>query len=145
MVHQCERMADTAASSAIFRTGYCHSLLDSSHGPNHAPNISHRLTSYQPEKSIATLSAKQSSAQFHVSVQTSFVEPFQPIIGAQYLVLGEIEKAEGVIGVTLHARALSCIDGVDFTLLQRAIMDQRCFFKERETELNVQASHCEST
>ncbi|XP_051568098.1 CST complex subunit TEN1 isoform X3 [Myxocyprinus asiaticus] len=104
-----------------------------------------RLTSYQPEKSTAILSAKQSSAQFHVSVQTTFVEPFQPIIGAQYLVLGEIEKAEGVIGVTLHARALSCIDGVDLTLLQRAIMDQRCFFKERETELNVHAPHCEST
>lgn len=33
-----------------------------------------------------------------MAVHTLFVEPFNPIIGAQYLVLGEIEKAEGKEG-----------------------------------------------
>lgn len=28
-------------------------------------------------------------------IHTLFVEPFNPIIGAQYIVLGEIENAEG--------------------------------------------------
>lgn len=54
-----------------------------------------RLTSYKPQESKAILSTQQSSICYQVTVQTTFVEPFQPILGAQYLVLGEIEKAEG--------------------------------------------------
>lgn len=51
--------------------------------------------SYQPEESKATLSIQHAARQHQVVVQTTFVEPFDPIIGAQYIVLGEIEKAEG--------------------------------------------------
>lgn len=54
-----------------------------------------RLISYVPEESKAVLSGQQSSAQCHVSVQTTLVEPFQPVLGAQYFVLGEIEKTDG--------------------------------------------------
>nr|AFU81783.1 CST complex subunit TEN1 [Ctenopharyngodon idella] len=93
-----------------------------------------RLISYVPEESKAVLSGQQSSAQCHVSVQTTLVEPFQPVLGAQYFVLGEIEKADGLSGVMLRARALTCVDGVDLTLMQQAILEQRCFFKERETK-----------
>ncbi|KAK7144566.1 hypothetical protein R3I94_010856 [Phoxinus phoxinus] len=103
-----------------------------------------RLTSYVPEESKAVLSCQQSSAQCHVSVQTSLVEPFQPILGAQYFVLGEIEKTDGLGGVTLHARALTCVDGVDLALMQQAIVEQRRFFEEREKLMNVQAPRCES-
>ncbi|KAF4112094.1 CST complex subunit TEN1 isoform X2 [Onychostoma macrolepis] len=94
-----------------------------------------RLISYEPEGSKAILSGPQSSAQCHVSVQTTLVEPFQPTLGAQYFVLGEIEKTDGLSGVILHARALSSIDGVDLTLMQKAIMEQRCFFNERMPEI----------
>uniref|UniRef100_A0A672LCF0 CST complex subunit TEN1 n=1 Tax=Sinocyclocheilus grahami TaxID=75366 RepID=A0A672LCF0_SINGR len=98
------------------------------------------LISYKPEGSKAVLSGQQSSAQCHVYVQTTLVEPFQPILGAQYFVLGEIEKTDGLTGVILHARALSNVDGVDLTLMQKAIREQRCFFKKRIPEINEQYS-----
>ncbi|KAK2889067.1 hypothetical protein QQF64_028886 [Cirrhinus molitorella] len=101
-----------------------------------------RLISYEPEESKAILSGQQSSAQYNMSVQTTLVEPFQPTLGAQYFVLGEIEKTDGLSGAILHARTLSNVDGVDLTLLQKAIMEQRCFFKERLPEMNVQAFNC---
>ncbi|XP_032388971.1 CST complex subunit TEN1 [Etheostoma spectabile] len=90
-----------------------------------------RLDCYLPEQSRATLSAQHASKEHHVAVHTSFVEPFHSIIGAQYLVLGEIEKTEGV-GVMVRARVLNCIDGVNVALLQKAINEQRSFFGERE-------------
>nr|XP_055053922.1 CST complex subunit TEN1 [Misgurnus anguillicaudatus] len=103
-----------------------------------------RLTSYQPEESRVVLSAQQSSKKCQVSVRTTFVEPFHPIYGAQYLVLGEVEKTEGVSEVVLCARALNCVDGVDLALIQRAITEQRCFFEERRPENSVQASQNEN-
>uniref|UniRef100_A0A674D2K7 TEN1 subunit of CST complex n=1 Tax=Salmo trutta TaxID=8032 RepID=A0A674D2K7_SALTR len=44
-----------------------------------------RLMSYQPEESKATLSIQHAARQHQVVVQTTFVEPFDPIIGAQYI------------------------------------------------------------
>ncbi|XP_073326003.1 CST complex subunit TEN1 [Pagrus major] len=90
-----------------------------------------RLTCYQPEESRATLSAQHASKEHHVVVHTLFVEPFNPIIGAQYIVLGEIENADEV-GVMVRARVLSCVDGVNIALLQKAINEQRSFFSGRE-------------
>ncbi|KAM3864725.1 CST complex subunit TEN1 [Diretmus argenteus] len=90
-----------------------------------------RLVCYQPEDSRATLSAQHASTQHQVVIQTSFVEPFDAIVGAQYIVLGEIEHAEGC-GVTVRARVLNCVDGVNLALLQKAISEQRSFLKERE-------------
>ena len=54
-----------------------------------------RLLYYQPEESKATLTTRHASAQHKVIVHTLFVEPFNAIIGAQYMVLGEIENCEG--------------------------------------------------
>lgn len=54
-----------------------------------------RLVSYQPSESRATLSAQHASKEHRVAVHTLFVEPFNPIIGAQYLVLGETENVQG--------------------------------------------------
>ncbi|XP_041789803.1 CST complex subunit TEN1 [Chelmon rostratus] len=90
-----------------------------------------RLDCYQPEESRATLSAQHASKEYHVVIHTLFVEPFNPIIGAQYIVLGEIENAEEV-GVMVRARVLNCVDGVNVALLQKAINEQRSFFRERE-------------
>uniref|UniRef100_A0A3Q3AV72 CST complex subunit TEN1 n=1 Tax=Kryptolebias marmoratus TaxID=37003 RepID=A0A3Q3AV72_KRYMA len=84
-----------------------------------------RLVSYQPEESRATLSAQHASKEHQVFVKTVFVEPFNPIIGAQYLVLGEL-------GVVIRARVFNCVDGVNIALLQKAISHQRSFFRERE-------------
>ena len=54
-----------------------------------------RLMYYQPEESKATLTSRHASAQHKVIVHTLFVEPFNAIIGAQYMVLGEIDNSEG--------------------------------------------------
>ncbi|KAI4832691.1 hypothetical protein KUCAC02_015646 [Chaenocephalus aceratus] len=90
-----------------------------------------RLVCYQPEESRATLSAQHASKEHQVVIHTLFVEPFNPIIGAQYIVLGEIENAEGV-GAMVRARVLNCVDGVNVALLQKATNEQRSFFRERE-------------
>ncbi|KAM4585469.1 CST complex subunit TEN1 [Odontesthes bonariensis] len=90
-----------------------------------------RLICYQPEESRATLSTQHASKEHHVLIHTLFVEPFNPIIGAQYLVLGEAENFDGV-GMMVCARVLNCVDGVNIALLQKAIGEQRSFFRERE-------------
>ncbi|XP_013865619.1 CST complex subunit TEN1 [Austrofundulus limnaeus] len=92
-----------------------------------------RLVCYQPEESRATLSAQHASKEHRVFVQTGFVEPFNPIMGAQYLVLGEADNNEE-LGVVIRARVLNCVDGVNMALLQKAISDQRSFFRERESQ-----------
>lgn len=79
---------------------------------------------------MATLSVQHSSKDHCVVVHTLFVEPFDAIIGAQYMVLGELEKMEGV-GAVVRARVLNCVDGINVALLQKAVNDQRKFFQER--------------
>ncbi|XP_061685042.1 CST complex subunit TEN1 isoform X2 [Syngnathoides biaculeatus] len=54
-----------------------------------------RLTYYDPEKSQASLTVQHASEDHQVVINTSFVEPFNPIIGAQYVVLGDIQTGEG--------------------------------------------------
>ncbi|GAA6098662.1 CST complex subunit TEN1 [Tachysurus ichikawai] len=97
-----------------------------------------RLTDYLPEESKAILTSNHASVQYQVSIQTSFVEPFDPIIGAQYTVLGEIEKSEGHGEAIVRARVFNCVDGVDVALLQKAIKEQRTFFRERNDEGGAQ-------
>lgn len=54
-----------------------------------------RLVCYRLDESRATLSAQQGPAEYPVSISTVHVEPFNPIIGAQYFALGEVEYADG--------------------------------------------------
>ncbi|KAG7242384.1 hypothetical protein INR49_023513 [Caranx melampygus] len=97
-----------------------------------------------PEESRATLSAQHASKEHHVVVHTLFVEPFNPIVGAQYVVLGETEDVEGV-GMMVHARVLNCVDGVNIALLQKAINEQRTFFRERERKQDGAAQPTDAT
>ncbi|KAK3575143.1 hypothetical protein QTP86_020955 [Hemibagrus guttatus] len=97
-----------------------------------------RLTDYLPEESKAILTSHHSSVQYQVSIQTSFVEPFDPIIGTQYIVLGEIEKSDDHGETIVRARVFNCVDGVDVALLQKAINEQRTFFMERNDEASPQ-------
>ncbi|XP_029992476.1 CST complex subunit TEN1 [Sphaeramia orbicularis] len=98
-----------------------------------------RLVSYEPEESRATLSAQHASKEHHVVIHTMFVEPFDAIIGAQYIILGEIENTESV-GSVVRARVLNCVDGVNIALLQKAINEQRSFFEERKCKQNEAAN-----
>ncbi|KAF4080066.1 hypothetical protein AMELA_G00166280 [Ameiurus melas] len=78
-----------------------------------------RLADYLPEESKAILTSHHASVQYQVSIQTTFVEPFDPIIGAQYIVLGEIEKSEGDGEAVVRARVFNCVDGVDVACYRR--------------------------
>ncbi|KAM7418969.1 hypothetical protein PAMA_016199 [Pampus argenteus] len=103
-----------------------------------------RLVCYQPEESRATLSAHHASKEHQVVVHTLFVEPFNPIIGAQYVVMGEKENTEGD-DVMVRARVLNCVDGVNVALLQKAINEQRSFFRERESKRDDAAQAADAT
>lgn len=92
-----------------------------------------RLMCYQPEESKATLMAQHVSTPHKVIVHTSFVEPFDAIIGAQYMVLGEMENSEGS-GVAIRARVLNCVDGMNLALFQIAVNQQRSFFQQRKSQ-----------
>ncbi|KAJ8363565.1 hypothetical protein SKAU_G00123960 [Synaphobranchus kaupii] len=96
-----------------------------------------RLKCYQPADSQAVLSSHYAATQHQVVVHTVFVEPFQPILGAQYIVLGELEITEGD-GLRVRARVLNCVDGVDLTILQSAINEQRRYFNHREGGTDIQ-------
>ncbi|XP_017337625.1 CST complex subunit TEN1 isoform X1 [Ictalurus punctatus] len=96
-----------------------------------------RLTDYLPEESKAILTSHHASVQYQVSIQTTFVEPFDPIIGAQYIVLGELEKSQGDSEAVVRARVFNCVDGVDVALLQKAVNEQRTFFRERNDEADA--------
>ncbi|XP_063051110.1 CST complex subunit TEN1 [Engraulis encrasicolus] len=88
-----------------------------------------RLTCYLPEESKAFLTSQHGSVKCQVVVHTSYVEPFNPIEGAIYMVLGETENTDDG-GAVVRARVLNCVDGVDLALLQKAVQDQRSLFQE---------------
>lgn len=93
---------------------------------------------------MATLLSQHASKEHRVVVHTTLVEPFNPILGAQYIVLGETENNEGV-GVMVRARVLNCVDGVNIALLQKAIEEQRNFFREREHKQGDAAQSVDAT
>ncbi|XP_054077269.1 CST complex subunit TEN1 isoform X2 [Rissa tridactyla] len=90
-----------------------------------------RLCSYDLAQSKAVLAAQHSSAQYHVCVDTKFVEPFQAQLGSRYVVLGEAEHREGE-GPVVKARILTCVEGMNVPLLEQAIQEQRKYFNERQ-------------
>lgn len=91
-----------------------------------------RLVRYDSDSSEAILSSLHGAVQCQVLVCTSFVEPFHVCIGAHYIVLGEIEKKEGPIPVQVRARVLTCVDGINLSLLEHAVQEQRKYFSHRE-------------
>ncbi|XP_005993283.1 CST complex subunit TEN1 [Latimeria chalumnae] len=90
-----------------------------------------RLISYDAEQSEVILATQHDSSQYQVIVSTTFVEPFQPHFGTPYITLGEIQKKEGD-QVQIKARILTCVDGINVSLLEHAIKEQRRYFQERE-------------
>ncbi|XP_015269960.1 PREDICTED: CST complex subunit TEN1 [Gekko japonicus] len=92
-----------------------------------------RLYSYDLVSSKAILAAQHSSIQ-HIWVCTKFVEPFQAQLGSVYIVLGETELGNGK-EVVLKARVFTCVEGINLPLLEKAILEQRKYFQEREKQL----------
>ncbi|XP_077183862.1 CST complex subunit TEN1 [Paroedura picta] len=92
-----------------------------------------RLHSYDLVSSKAILTAQHNSVH-HISVCTKFVEPFQAQLGSVYLVLGETELWNGE-EVVLKARVFTCVEGINLPLLEKAILEQRKYFQERQKQL----------
>ncbi|KAM4692041.1 CST complex subunit TEN1 [Rhinophrynus dorsalis] len=89
-----------------------------------------RLSSYDLAQSKATLTAQYASTQHKLWVRTRFVEPFHASLGSYYLALGELEEEGGL--PLLCVRLMTCIDGVDLSLLQQAVEEQRKYLQGRE-------------
>ncbi|XP_069809768.1 CST complex subunit TEN1 isoform X2 [Dendropsophus ebraccatus] len=89
------------------------------------------LISYDSARSEALLSAHHSAAQHKLCLNTRFVEPFSAQLGSYYLAVGELDSVDET-HLVLHARLLTCIEGVDLSLLQNAVEEQRRYFQERE-------------
>ncbi|XP_078506953.1 CST complex subunit TEN1 [Lissotriton helveticus] len=83
-----------------------------------------RLNSYNLVESRATLTAQHNSTQQQISVGTNLIEPWCTQLGSVYMALGEVDLAEGGLPV-LQARVLTCVDGIDLPLLERAVLEQR--------------------
>ncbi|KFV76552.1 CST complex subunit TEN1, partial [Struthio camelus australis] len=90
-----------------------------------------RLCCYDLARSEAILTAQHRAAQHRVCVDTSFVEPFQAQLGSLYMVLGEAEHREGE-GPVVKARILTCVEGMNLSLLEQAVQEQRKYFHERQ-------------
>lgn len=49
------------------------------------------------------------------------------------------------VGAMVRARVLNCVDGVNIALLQKAVMEQRSFFRERECKQGDVAQSADAT
>uniref|UniRef100_A0A8D2JSC8 CST complex subunit TEN1 n=1 Tax=Sciurus vulgaris TaxID=55149 RepID=A0A8D2JSC8_SCIVU len=92
-----------------------------------------RLCLYDVTQSRVTLRARHGSDQHQVLVCTKLVEPFQAQVGSLYVVLGELQREEDV-GSVVKARVLTCVEGMNLPLLERAIQEQRLYQRERGSQ-----------
>ncbi|XP_075701751.1 CST complex subunit TEN1 [Rhinoderma darwinii] len=88
-----------------------------------------RLSSYDSARSEAVLTAHHSAVQHKLRLNTRFVEPFSAQLGSYYQALGELDSVDEA-HLVLCARLLTCIEGVDLSLLQNAVEEQRRYFHE---------------
>ncbi|XP_010577651.1 PREDICTED: CST complex subunit TEN1 [Haliaeetus leucocephalus] len=98
-----------------------------------------RLCCYDLARSEAVLTAQHHSTHYQVCVNTEFVEPLQAQLGSLYMLLGEVEHREGE-GPVVKARILTCVEGMNVPLLERAIQEQRKYFNERQEQMGKSTS-----
>ncbi|XP_024409729.1 CST complex subunit TEN1 [Desmodus rotundus] len=91
-----------------------------------------RLCLYDVTQSRVTLTAQRGSEQHQTLVCTKLVEPFQAQMGSLYTVLGELEHQQDG-GPVVKARVLTCVEGMNLALLERAISEQRAYQRERDS------------
>lgn len=95
-----------------------------------------RLCLYDMTRSLATLTAQHKSNQCQLRVCTRLVEPFEPHVDFLYMVLGELEHEEDGSSV-VKARLLTCVEGMDLSLLEKAILEQRLCLQKRQQPTGV--------
>lgn len=92
-----------------------------------------RLCLYDMTRSLVTLTAQHRSDQYQLLVCTKLVEPFQAHVDSLYIVLGELEREEGGDSV-VQARVLTCVEGMNLSLLEQAICEQRLYQQKRNSQ-----------
>ncbi|XP_060109110.1 CST complex subunit TEN1 [Heteronotia binoei] len=92
-----------------------------------------RLHSYDLVSSKAILTAQHGSVQ-RIWVCTKLMEPLRAQLGSVYIVLGETELGNGD-EMVLKARVFTCVEGINLPLFEKAILEQRKYFREREKQL----------
>uniref|UniRef100_A0A8C8TCR1 CST complex subunit TEN1 n=1 Tax=Peromyscus maniculatus bairdii TaxID=230844 RepID=A0A8C8TCR1_PERMB len=90
-----------------------------------------RLCLYDMARSLVTLTAQHKSDQCQLHVCTKLVEPFEPHVDFLYMVLGELEHDEDG-GSVVKARLLTCVEGMDLSLLEKAILEQRLYLQKKQ-------------
>lgn len=90
-----------------------------------------RLYLYDMARSLMTLAAPQKPDQCQLLVCTNLVEPFEAHVNFLYMVLGDLERMEGGAFV-VRARLLTCVEGMDLSLLEKAILEQRRHLQKRQ-------------
>ncbi|XP_029401737.1 CST complex subunit TEN1 isoform X2 [Mus pahari] len=90
-----------------------------------------RLYLYDMARSLVTLAAPQKPDQCQLLVCTNLVEPFEAHVNFLYMVLGDLECMEGGAFV-VRARLLTCVEGMDLSLLEKAILEQRRHLQKRQ-------------
>nr|XP_004655745.1 CST complex subunit TEN1 [Jaculus jaculus]XP_045014294.1 CST complex subunit TEN1 [Jaculus jaculus]XP_045014295.1 CST complex subunit TEN1 [Jaculus jaculus]XP_045014296.1 CST complex subunit TEN1 [Jaculus jaculus]XP_045014297.1 CST complex subunit TEN1 [Jaculus jaculus]XP_045014298.1 CST complex subunit TEN1 [Jaculus jaculus]XP_045014299.1 CST complex subunit TEN1 [Jaculus jaculus] len=90
-----------------------------------------KLCLYDMACSRVTLTAEHTSGKHQVLVCTKLVEPFQAQVGSLYMVLGELEHEEDG-GFLVKARVLTCVEGMNLSLLERAVLEQRLYLQESD-------------
>ncbi|ESO90660.1 hypothetical protein LOTGIDRAFT_123095, partial [Lottia gigantea] len=63
-------------------------------------------------------------------INTRLVEPFSAKLGSLFQFIGELDAPTGSLDVSLVARVVRCVDGLDMTLYHQAIHAQRQYLKE---------------
>ncbi|XP_038598043.1 CST complex subunit TEN1 [Tachyglossus aculeatus] len=89
-----------------------------------------RLHHYDVVRSRVVLRAQRGPTQHNVLVSSRLVEPFRAQTGSLYMVLGEFlhgEDGEDLV----QARVLTCVEGMNLPLLERAIRQQRAHLQDR--------------
>ncbi|XP_028912911.1 CST complex subunit TEN1 [Ornithorhynchus anatinus] len=89
-----------------------------------------RLHHYDMVRSRVVLKAQHGPTQHEVLVSSRLVEPFLAQMGSLYIVLGEFLHGEGGEDL-VQARVLTCVEGMNLPLLERAIQQQRAHLQER--------------
>ncbi|KAK6173815.1 hypothetical protein SNE40_017208 [Patella caerulea] len=90
--------------------------------------VTGRLERHNTESSTAVLVDPRSNKS--LLIDTRLIEPFPEKLGSLFQFIGELEGVDRSLDVTLRARVVRCVDGLDLALYNQAIKAQREFLKQ---------------
>ncbi|XP_046545387.1 CST complex subunit TEN1-like [Haliotis rubra] len=93
-----------------------------------------RIVGRLEEHNIHTCTAQvvDSNNRQPLTIDTRLVEPFNAKIGSLFQFIGELECSSN--SVTLKARVVRCVDGLDMKMYQKALIAQRQYLSSRKED-----------